>query len=779
MTGSARLAASAVIVLAILLGAFRLGLARILTDPAGHTRVPPALSDAGRPVPDETYLWRPVAIGGGGSVTGLSMDPSGQTRLVRTDVYGAYIWDDRTDRWQQLVTAERMPPEDRWQSSMAQGVYEVVVAPGRPQRLYMALRGKVYRSDDRGNHWLASTNAKPFVFSPNSGFRFRGPFMAVDPANADAVLLGTEEQGLMRSDDGGVSWHAVDGVPPAAPDADGRRSGMPVWFGPGGAYVASPGHGLFRSSEGGHTFHALTVGDPAAPKDIARAAFAPDGSLWAVSNTARAIYRLKDGHWLDLVAKGMLAAKPYVGVAVDPRSGRIVVVDDGGDAFLSTDAGGSWQHLGHSARPGEHEPPWLRVNNISYFATGSIAFDPVVKDRLWAMTGTGPYHADCLGHCGTLAWVSAVRGIEELVTSDVAQPPGRAPLFAALDFGIHLKEDLNAFSTGYGPAERVLIAAQQVAWTPADTSFLVTNASDTRTFCCSGDGNAVMAGYSTDGGHNWTKFASLPQPPGTRADDPWRMAFGTIAVAAHSMDNIVWVPGYDRAPYYTLDRGLTWQRVVFAGEKLPDTGSYPIIWIQRKTLAADRVARGTFYFYHGGSAGNAGLKGIWRTQDGGRHWAQLTHGELAPVSQFGAKLRAVDGHAGHLFFTAAQPGPDARLRRSTDGGRSWQTVDAVTQADDIAFGKAAPGADYPAIYVSGQVNRVYGLWRSVDNARSWHRLAGFPLGRLDQVVVMEADKSVFGRVYLGYMGSGWVYGEPARCTVDTGPESDHRCEAVQ
>jgi hypothetical protein len=43
----------------------------------------------------------------------------------------------------------------------------------------------------------------------------------------------------------------------------------------------------------------------------------------------------------------------------------------------------------------------------------------------------------------------------------------------------------------------------------------VTNASDTLK-CCWQDGDAVMAGYSQDGGRTWSKFPSLPTPPKDR-----------------------------------------------------------------------------------------------------------------------------------------------------------------------------------------------------------------------------------------------------------------------
>lgn len=76
------------------------------------------------------------------------------------------------------------------------------------------------------------------------------------------------------------------------------------------------------------------------------------------------------------------------------------------------------------------------------------------------------------------------RGIEELVANDVVAPEGQAPLFAAWDFGVHRMENPDAFSTGYGPKERVLIAAQQLDWSAGTPSFIVTNASDTMPVLC-------------------------------------------------------------------------------------------------------------------------------------------------------------------------------------------------------------------------------------------------------------------------------------------------------
>lgn len=742
---------------------------------------------ASGPFKGESYLWRPVKIGGGGFITGMDFDASGHTMVARADVHGAYIWNPAADEWRLLVSAASMPTRFRVQWGMNQGVYEITVAPGDANRIYMATMGRVFRSDDRGKQWRLPSDVAPFPvsFDPNSRHRVYGPFMAVSPADPDVIFLGTPDRGLWRSFDGGETWASAPGVPPAKDidPAPGKQSpGVSIWFVPSGplkgsVFAASPGNGLFVASGASADFHPVAqLGD--GPESIVRAAFAPDGSFFAVENDRQRAWLLRGGRWTDLSDSG-LAPAAYQGVAV--KDDRVMISDQGGSVWCSGNGGKSFNRVYRSQGAGPRDPPWLQVNS-GYFSIGQILFQPGKGRRLWVASGVGPYWADLGSFClQPLHWNSRARGIEELVAMDIVQPSRRAPMFAALDFGIHVRPDLNAYSTGFGPSERVTIAAQQVAITPANRNFAVTNASDTRVGCCTQDGDSIMAGFTEDRGESWTKFASLPTPPGTRSDDPWRMSFGSIAVSAGDTDNIVWAPANNRSPFYTVDRGKTWQRVRLEGEVLPFTGSFQKIWYNRKNLAADGRTSGTFYMLHSGRSKNEALAGIWRTTDGGRNWTQVFRGEVAPNSGGAAKLRAVPGRAGHLFMTSASTGiADLRPRRSIDGGERWQALDRVEQVDDIGFGKAARGAAYPAIYISGKVDGAYGIWRSVDDARSWQRLTDFPVGRLDQVTVIAADPDVFGRVYIGYMGSGFVYGEISGCkAMPMRPLSSQSCSAVQ
>jgi hypothetical protein len=125
-----------------------------------------------------------------------------------------------------------------------------------------------------------------------------------------------------------------------------------------------------------------------------------------------------------------------------------------------------------------------------------------------------------------------------------------------------------------------------------------------------------------------------------------------------------------------------------------------------------------------------------------------------------------------LFFTPGQsgsggdPNPDsdhALLKRSADGGATWTTVSNVAEVYDVGFGAAAPGESYPAIYIAGWVSVaeewVWGVWRSIDSCASWTQIGNYPNYSLDHIRAVAGDPDIYGRVYLGLAGSGYLYGD--------------------
>jgi hypothetical protein len=106
--------------------------------------------------------------------------------------------------------------------------------------------------------------------------------------------------------------------------------------------------------------------------------------------------------------------------------------------------------------------------------------------------------------------------------------------------------------------------------------------------------------------------------------------------------------------------------------------------------------------------------------------------------------------------------------RSTDGGTSWTNVNPNVQ-EVYSFGLGSTVGSYPRIYIAGWVNNVWGFYFSDDAGISWTQIGDFPLDRFDLVRTIEGAKDGTQRVYVGFAGSGAVYGTPGTANPPTAP----------
>ena len=172
------------------------------------------------PVP--VNAWQELKIGAGGFLTGIDIAPD-DTMVVRTDTYGAYIWNGT--QWQQLVTSTSMPAADvaaRQRRGRLRNPDRVRAIPTSCTWMYL---GDVYRSTDKGTTWTKTAFAQ-VTESPNDPYRMNGQKMAVDPNNPNVVYVGTPQNGLFVTTDGGASWQKVSAVPVSATDASGEYPGI-------------------------------------------------------------------------------------------------------------------------------------------------------------------------------------------------------------------------------------------------------------------------------------------------------------------------------------------------------------------------------------------------------------------------------------------------------------------------------------------------------------------------------------------------------------------------
>ena len=122
-------------------------------------------------------------------------------------------------------------------------------------------------------------------------------------------------------------------------------------------------------------------------------------------------------------------------------------------------------------------------------------------------------------------------------------------------------------------------------------------------------------------------------------------------------------------------------------------------------------------------------------------------------------IRVAPGREGDVWVPLYGGG----LARSTDGGASFVSIAGVSYCAAVGFGKAAPGAAYPAVYVWGSVGGVRGVHRSVDGGSTWVRINddAHQYGGPGDGQFIVGDMNSYGVVYMSTAGRGIVYGVPA------------------
>ncbi|GGX20121.1 carbohydrate-binding protein [Streptomyces malachitofuscus] len=695
------------------------------------------------------YRWRNVVIGGTGFITGVLFHPRVRgLAYVRTDIGGAYRWDDRRDRWVPLLD------HIGWDDWNLLGVEAMAVDPAHPDRLYLACgtyaqewagNGAVLCSDDRGATWRRTDLT--VKLGANEDGRGTGERLLVDPRDSDTLWLGTRHDGLLRSTDRGATWAPVSGFP-AVPSATGQ--GITLLVAAGRAVYAGWGDGgganLFRTSDG--TTWEAVPGQPSgtAARVPVRAAYDRQGrELYVTYADAPGPNGQSDGsvHKLRTVGGGWTEVTPvkpggttgegaadtfgYGGVAVDARRPGTVVVSTNNrwaavdTLYRSTDGGRSWRSLKDTAVLDVSETPYLKWGEEQPkfgWWIQALAVDPYDARHVVYGTGATLYGTRDLRH-----WAPRIRGLEEAsVTQLVSPPAGRAHLISgSRDIGVMYHERLTS-SPAHGMATNpVLGSATGLAQAARRPAYVVR----------AGWGEHGNGAYSHDGGRTWAPFAA--QPPIAK-DAP-----GPIAVNADGtvlLWSFVHWDGTRYPAHRSADGGATWSEIP----------SFP----KGATPVADPADPALFYAY------DTDTGTLLASTDGGRSFTARATGLPAGDSQF--KLVAAPDRTGDLWLSTKWNG----LYRSTDGGGAFTKVDSCWASYTLGFGKAADGAGYPALYQVGSTEAITAVHRSDDEARTWVRINDddHQWGWTGETIT--GDPRVYGRVYLATNGRGIQYGEPVR-----------------
>lgn len=137
-------------------------------------------------ISQEKYKWDNVAIGGGGYVTDIVIHPKEKDLVyIRTDVGGLFKWDNKNERWNQLLDWVD------YNNVNYRNVDGMAIDPNNPDLIYIAAGNDVLKSNNRGFSWKHTGLNKEFM--GNGDYRWVGE-----------NSLG--KNGLWKSSDGGEKF---------------------------------------------------------------------------------------------------------------------------------------------------------------------------------------------------------------------------------------------------------------------------------------------------------------------------------------------------------------------------------------------------------------------------------------------------------------------------------------------------------------------------------------------------------------------------------------------
>jgi hypothetical protein len=479
--------------------------------------------------------WREVPLGGGGFVTGIISDPTGNDVYIRTDVGGAHKWNQAAQQWNSL-TDDVIPLSTRNAHWML-NTMAIALDPSDSNNLYIAAgspggtapRG-IYRSTNKGGNWIKINPSTDIIINGNGVARANGERLAIDPNNPNLAWYGSERQGLFKGVNSGGTWTwtqvLTTQVPAGTTDVgvtfvicDKNGSSTITYAGVSGA-----SGGVFRTVDGTNWLPLTS----AAISQPARAALAADGTLFVAG-------------W-DSVAKmprggSFTSIRPaanfgYRGLAVSPDGQTVYVSGNpisGGatthtsELWRSTDGGTSWslpqginynhRNLGTAYVPPGEEDGTQSVGSNLFGSVSSLMIKPGTTSELWVADLYGvlrSYTADRIGN-NTLnnepMWFRIQRGQEETVPEIVKSPPSGARLLTGLaDIGGYRYADIT--QRPYGAAGNIFPNPSNANTTSLD--FSEGNPSRWVRAWCGNSANGT-GGYSFDGGETWMVFGQIDQ----------------------------------------------------------------------------------------------------------------------------------------------------------------------------------------------------------------------------------------------------------------------------
>lgn len=751
--------------------------------------------------PSNDYKWGKVKIGAGGYVPGIVTNSSQKGLMyARTDMGGAYRWDDTKKEWIQLM---EFLGYDDWNNA---GVEAIATDSVEPNRLYIfagmynndwsSKKAVLFRSTDYGNNF--DKIELPFKAGGNMPGRDIGERIVIDPNNNKVLYIATrgddinngKGNGLWKSEDYGKTWVKVSSFPDEGQDKDFYGNAYGIGWVLFDETSSKPnettkrifvgvqdkdGEKIYTSEDAGKTWEGLK-GQPLG-REIkgklegmyAHKAVISKGTMYVTYKSEIGPYGAGFGNvykydinkktWEDVtpVEKSLNRENgiPFGGITVDTKNPNVVMVVtqnlwwpdelifrsiDGGKTWTGGDL---WKMDGYDSAPVLKKRFTMDYSEIPWLNWGDKNNKhPNVKIG-WMLGDLeiDPFDTE------KVIWASGASVYEAQNISALDKKNGVLNIKLKVN-GIEETAALDLISPNKGVP--LLSGIGDVGGFRHDdikiAPEMIMNpvlGSGTDIDYAESDSN-----YIVRVGNNYDKTGARM---GISTDNgkTWKPAInswseidetggGTVAVSSDKK-TIIWSPTHNKAVKYSRDNGKTWKE----SKGLPT----------EVKLYSDRVNSQKLYAFKEGK--------FYVSNNGGENFVITVEKGLPLRVQSGFKT--APNREGDIWIVSGTDNGKEKnevgVWRSNDSGKTFAKLNSIEEASCIGFGKAKEGSNYPTIYVNGKVEGVRGIYSSIDEGKTWVRINDDKHQYGNATSSITGDMNEYGKVYFGTNGFGIAVGE--------------------